>query len=311
MDAEIYERLLEAFVREGPQRSELDELVTARHWRHLLGNEHALRCKVDRCEYVADLLQVDGKHVVDFGSGMGFIAGFMATRASRVTGVELQAERRVLSDHLARDLFGTGDRATFVGSIDEIGDESVDVLMLNNVISHVDRPLPELVKMLAKIRPGGQLFIEDNNNFAAAWIRRRNRRVWARRDRRYRETRLEHLRRHHPDVDADAVADRTYGMGYAELDRAASHDVDGVPYDPDLLRSRAPLDPDTGILHENAFHPHELETILFNMGMVVTRMAPKALFDYRKQPLVTALFRAAPSLALRVSPAFEITAVKR
>ncbi len=310
MDAEIYGRLVDAFVREGPERDRLEKLVTARHWRYLLGNEGALRCKVDRCEYVADLLEVDGKHVVDFGSGMGFIAGFMATRAARVTGVELQAERRVLSDHLARDLFGTEGRARFVGTIGEIEDESVDVLMLNNVISHVDRPLPVLVEMIAKIRTGGTLFIEDNNNFAAAWIRRKNRRIWARRDRRYRETRIAHLRENHPGVDAEAVADRTYGMGYEELDRAASDGGD-VPYEPSLLRRRAPLDPDTGILHENAFHPHEMETILFNMGMVVTRMAPKALFDYRKRPVVTAAFRAVPRLALRVSPAFEITAVKR
>lgn len=312
MEPATYQRLVSAFVdQDGSAGKRLQELITTSHWRSLLGNEAALQCKLARSSYVADQLQVEGKTVLDFGSGMGFLSGFMATRAEQVVGVELLDEHRAISRHLADEVFGVGERARFVASIDELEDESVDVIMLNNVVSHVDRPVAFLVGLLKKLKVHGQLFIEDNNNFGSAWIRRRNRKLWVRRDGEYRAKRVAHVRHAHPGVDAERVADRTYGMSYDEIDEAAAQNGGGAPFDPQLLRDRAPLDPDTGILHENAFTPHELVTIMFNLGMVVTRVSPKYLFDYKKAPVATALFKALPRLALRLSPAFELTAVKR
>jgi hypothetical protein len=76
------------------------------------------------------------------------------------------------------------------------------------------------------------------------------------------------------------------------------------------LESFAPLDPDTNIYHENAFHPRELAHSLFNIGFAVRSVRPKYVFDFKSNLTVSVAFRYLWKLALHIAPAYEVVAVK-
>jgi hypothetical protein len=76
------------------------------------------------------------------------------------------------------------------------------------------------------------------------------------------------------------------------------------------LRGYAPLDPVREIYHENAFHPRDLAHALVNVGFAVRDVRPKYVFDFKTKRIASLAFRLLPSLAIHVSPAFEVTAVR-
>jgi hypothetical protein len=165
------------------------------------------------------------------------------------------------------------------------------------------------------------IFIEDNNNLQSPLVRHQLRtRVWPGErhagDLVYRKQREEHIRAACPEVpgsEVDAMADATYGLTFSEIDAFVDYRLTQgpEPFPTEALRRHAPVEPDTGQYHENAFRPSEVETILFNMGFAPVRTGPKYVFDYKQNPFVSWVFRTFPRLSLNVSPAFEVLAAKK
>ena len=54
-----------------------------------------------------------------------------------------------------------------------------------------------------------------------------------------------------------------------------------------------------------------METLLFNLGFVPVRTGAKHVFDYKRAPLASWVFKTFPRLSLNVSPAFEVLAAKK
>lgn len=275
----------------------LRELAGTSHWDRMLGDRAALECKLSRCAYVSSLLQTREKRVIDFGSGMGFLSCYLAADgALRVRGVEILEQHRETSNFLAREVFGV-ENVEFAETADGIEPEGIDVALLTNVISHVYRPLETIAQLRDLLIPGGVLFIEDNNNLGSWFVRHRLPPTWQRAEDSYVE-----LRR---SVVGDA-ADETYGLTYEQAQFWSTRSRSDLA----SLRTRAPLDPESVIYHENAFYPDELASILQHAGFAIRALRPKYVFDFERRPLVSRLFVQFPRVALRVAPAFEIVAVR-
>jgi SAM-dependent methyltransferase len=325
MDADLELRLRDAFLRAdstvGRELRRLSSQTGSDHLVRLFDQPVALACKIRRSRYVADLLCVVDRHVLDFGSGCGFLAGVLAgCGAAAVTGVEASESRRAVASFLATEVF-RAPQLRYLPSMDVLAHESVDTIILANVISHLREAPQMLGHMIRLLKPYGTVFVEDNNNNHSPLVRGRLRqRVWPGERQAgeiiYAGQRTGFIREHYPALSAAKVAalvDASYGLTFDELHRLidyrSSHGVD--PFALRFLRRRAPVDPDSGQYHENAFSPAEVECLLFNLGLVPVRVAPKSVFDFRPHPFVSWCFRRFPQLALNVAPAYEVLAVRK
>jgi 2-polyprenyl-3-methyl-5-hydroxy-6-metoxy-1,4-benzoquinol methylase len=298
-------RIREAFIEpDAPVARELRKRYATSHWDPLFGNPEALCRKIERSRYIANLLDTREKRVLDFGSGAGFLASYLATEggASSVVGAEISRSEREVSNFLADEVFGATN-LNFVENVDNFPSCSFDVIVLANVVTHIDPCIPVLVRLAELLTPGGLVFIEDNNNLQSFLVRRRLAKQWPKWDREFAAKRRARL---DPRPDAARVADLTYGLTYEELDFWAEQPLEDLA----LLRRHAPLNPEVGIYDENAFRPHELAALLFNLGLAVRSVGPKHVFDFKRNRPVSWLFRTVPRMALYVAPAYEIIAVK-
>jgi SAM-dependent methyltransferase len=230
------------------------------HWRWMRDDPATVRLKQRRCRYVADRLEAPGKRIVDFGSGAGLLACYLAAAGAReVIGVEIVREHLEFSEYL-KGRFGAS-RVRFTDKLD-MGPGSVDAVILANVITHLHRPYELLAQMRDMLRPGGLLFVEDNNNAASPLMRRGLPKVWA-------EAEAE-------SETARPGVEKTYGITYEQAQFWADRP------DPPGLHGYAPLDPQTGTRHENAFHPREMAHALVNIGFAVKSVRPKYVFDFKQ-----------------------------
>jgi SAM-dependent methyltransferase len=267
-----------------------------------------VRCKLRRCEYVSNAVDAPGRRILDFGSGGGLLASYLAaTGASEVVGVELYEPWRDVAAYVAKDVFES-DKARFVPSLDDLGeDETFDALLLTNVISHFYPPIELLLRLTHLMEPGGWLFIEDNNNMQSPVERLRNRRLveeWVAKPSSVREARFG------PRDDAGELAQLTYGMTYEQAERWADAPRPLLEEIHKRLRRRAPLNPEDKQYFENSFHPAHLRTILMNSDMAVWWTRPKSVFDFKRRPAVSTVFRLLPGPSMYVAPAYEVLALK-
>lgn len=259
------------------------------HWGPMRASPSAIAYKERRCRYVADLIDARGKRIVDFGSGTGLLAAYLAQFGARdVIGVEIVPEHLEFARYLAADLF-EAPNVSFTPRLD-VENGSRDVLILTNVVTHIYRPFELLAQMRDALKPGGLLFIEDNNNLASPLVARKLRRIWASEDARYAQRRTGGL--------------RTYGMT-ADQSKYWAEKSD-IP----SLHSYAPLDSELDIYHENAFHPRDLAHALFNIGFAIQFVRPKYVFDFKSNVPVSMAFHRIPKLALHIAPAFELLAMR-
>lgn len=95
-----------------------------------------------------------GRAVVDLGCGGGLLAQFFVHRGARVVGVDMsQASVRVAHEHLgAAFVRGDAQRAP-------LADECADIVVLADVLEHVDAPARALAEVARILKPGGLCFV--------------------------------------------------------------------------------------------------------------------------------------------------------
>lgn len=261
------------------------------HWDLLLGSQRALDQKLERCRYMGGFL--GNGRILDFGSGLGFLSCYLARQVEAVVGVEVMPISREISRLLA-EIFEVEN----VRFVEQIPQERFSAVVLSNVITHVRPTIETLIVLRDTLEVGGVIYIEDNNNWNSPLVRRDRMREW-----RQVETAFERAR---AERYGQPLARETYGLAWSEIERWK--DRDRAELRP--LRARAPYDPTLEMYHENAFRPQELATILFNLGFAVQEVRPKHVFDFRVNRPVSWVFRSFPRLSLRISPGYEVLAVK-
>lgn len=244
--------------------------------------------------------QLRGKRVLDFGCKYGHLAPLLLARGcSAVVGVDAQSDyvsagRRILSDLWPSVSFSM----THEGFID-LPSECVDVVIMNEVISHVnpaflDTVWSEAARVLA---PRGILFISDGNNASNPVARRKLLELYekwekgpagSRTDRDtvtqpFVERRQKLIREWQPGLPEAEVlwlAGNTSGMFgsafKATVDEyAASKKLILRPY----RRGQCPASPEaSGVVMERAFHPVQLELWLDEYGFDARQIEPRGSF---------------------------------
>jgi len=317
MDRERYQRLKEAFCY--PQSDlyrKLKKLLTGTtSLKPIVDSPRALRCKIERSAYVFRLVRAQNKKIIDFGSGFGFLTNFLvAEGATYIAGIELKAKNRQIARFLAREVFQV-DKVEYREKIEELKEKKFEIALLTNAISHVQEPLRVLLKLHDILKPNGLIFIEDNNNWASPLVRIRNRRKWRAEDQIFSHKRGQYLKEkfRFNRNQREILKEESYGLNYSQIDRLVARYLDNrkIISGYDYLKNRAPIDPETSIYHENSFTSQELSTILFNAGFIPLKIRAKYFFDFKKRPLISQIFKLFPDLSLRISPAFEILAIKK
>ncbi|MFX0199395.1 MAG: methyltransferase domain-containing protein [Candidatus Hodarchaeota archaeon] len=299
----------------------LSAATSSDHIEYMKDNVQAIDCKIKRSTYIGQLIHSKNANILDFGSGCGILSCILgAAGASSVVGVEIDDSRRKVASFLASQVFQVKN-VKFTKNFKALERETFDAILLINVISHLSDPLKILLDLVQLLKPHGVMFVEDNNNLQSFMVRRRlKKRIWFGEkwdgERIYQPMRLKHIKSLYPSLTHNQLqnlANNTYGLKYSEIDNFVTSWLEKkrIPFPTDFLRFHAPVNPETGMYHENAFRPLEVETILFNIGLVPVRSNPKYVFDYKKNLIVSFLFKYFPSLSLRICPAFEILALKK
>ncbi len=238
-------------------------------------------------QLVALMGGVEGRDVVDVGSGFGVLATLLACwGARRVVALEpfpprLVSHRRLL-DATFRDVLqvlpvrGRADALPF-------GRASVDVVLSNEAISHyadVEVFLDECARVL---RPGGVLVISDGNNGANPRIRAFTQTLWER----YEngppgpfgehqlgtplvERRERIIRSGFPALEparARELARATSGLARAEIERVVAAHLAGGPAPASYYRhGMLPVEPVHGEATERLLDPRALSSDLAHRG---------------------------------------------
>jgi len=285
--------------------------------------------------HLFDCVDGHGQRILDLGCGFGFFSVlFRLWGASGVVAYDHNTEKihvlRLILCHYFPDLhgvlpvLGNGHQLTMDAA-------SVDVVLLNDVISHVGDFCHCLREVRGVLGRGGRLLIRDSNNKLFLPGLHKRRRLWRRREcgpvRReqlrgtdtplpFVAVREQIIREHYPNVSGESLkqlARATAGQDkQAILATVETYREGFVPPSP---RKRVSRDPVTGEWLEREFNPFLLRRIIEELGFDVSfvpsycrqRGAGPAAIAWR---LLFRLGRKLPRAAQFVCPSFTLLCVK-
>ena len=112
-------------------------------------------------KYSADEMFKD-KVVLDIGCGAGGKTMYYASLgAAKVIGMDIVEHYKVDSEKLAADL-GLLDKFTFIccdAAKTSLDDNSIDTIIMNDAMEHVDKPEEVLLECQRILKPGGRLYV--------------------------------------------------------------------------------------------------------------------------------------------------------
>jgi SAM-dependent methyltransferase len=265
------------------------------YYPELLAENATVREKAIRKQirYLRDIFQVvalttiDGLDVLDAGSGFALgLLGVACLGAGRAIGVELVGAQvnwarrclEFLPARLSRRVHLRSGNATDL----PVEDESVDIVLSLEAISHYLDYRPFLAEAWRVLKPGGSLIISDGNNGLNPLIRRRTLALWSLheqppgRKRRpgypfyFVDKRSEIITRAYGELSArevSAIALNTSGMVREEVLDAARHYVEtGVLPAQRHRRTQVTVHPTHEMVMERLFNPFSLAKELRRCG---------------------------------------------
>ncbi|MEL6863635.1 MAG: class I SAM-dependent methyltransferase [Bacteroidota bacterium] len=126
-------------------------------------NDEAAHLKVDK-QLIAQLFDLTGKRVMDFGCGMGGMTLWYARQWDcQVYGYDIDGHHMQIAQELKKT--HQANRVTFAQRnilTDPIKEEErFDVIFMNDVAEHIELPILEQVfrQMSIALKPGGRLFV--------------------------------------------------------------------------------------------------------------------------------------------------------
>jgi 2-polyprenyl-3-methyl-5-hydroxy-6-metoxy-1,4-benzoquinol methylase len=107
-----------------------------------------------RYEYIALLAELNkNKTVLEFGCGVGVFLPTLSQNTGKVYAIDLfpQYAKKLVED-MKMDI-------TFINSLDDLKDESLDVIIAADVMEHLDNPAKFAQTFRSKLKSGGSLII--------------------------------------------------------------------------------------------------------------------------------------------------------
>jgi len=290
------------------------------------------------CKHIFDITQAENKNVLDIGCGFGLISIHLAALgAQMVHAVDANEEKiSILQKILSR--FNPPLNNIEVKLSDALNlnykDNYFDVIIANEIISHMRAPDTFICEMSRVLRQGGILYIKDGNNAMDIIGRRRRRNFWKGREygpidkTSIRGTekpipwvlvRREIIQEKYPQIDThslDFLAKETAGM-YGDEICVAVEEYLRKGQISDNLPDFKFRDPITGEYNELEFNPYNLKRSLEKNDFSVEILRP---YSPKRPPLTPKCIlvnlaidtiRALHPLSMVVAPHFEIKAVKK
>ncbi|MEO6859836.1 MAG: class I SAM-dependent methyltransferase [Solirubrobacteraceae bacterium] len=131
-------------------------------------------------ETIADAIAIqETQTVLDVGTGTGFIAAGLATRAAGVIAIDNSpAMLDVARDNLAQ--LGIDNVELREGDLTQLplDDNSIHAAVANMVLHHTDDPAGMLAEMARVVRPGGWVAITDAVEHPYEWMRTEQADIW-------------------------------------------------------------------------------------------------------------------------------------
>jgi ArsR family transcriptional regulator len=120
-----------------------------------------------------------GSHVVDVGTGTGFVASGLATGVGRVTGTD-SSPAMLTQARSNLDRLGIGNVTLTQAPVDRLplDDAGADAAVANMVAHHVPDPAVMLAEMARVTRPGGTVAITDCAAHEHEWMRTEQADLW-------------------------------------------------------------------------------------------------------------------------------------
>ena len=282
-------------------------------------------------EYVSNLFflaDAREKSVLDAGCGFGMYSIlFRILGAREVVGIDLNEEKITCFKRLLQRLDMSSEITAKLedASKPSFDDERFDVVISNEVISHVGDQEEYLREILRILKPGGRLVLRDNNNALNKKVVDSQSEIWEKSeigpveglglDKPYIEMREDMIRSRFPESTTDQInylSRETQGMWGEQIYREAERylatgecrRITGFQY----------RNPETGEFQEFPFNPYELGNRLQSIGFTVKTLQPILPMAYWKNGrdvLLTILKAFNRFLLTHYSDGFEIVAVKQ
>jgi 2-polyprenyl-3-methyl-5-hydroxy-6-metoxy-1,4-benzoquinol methylase len=132
----------------GPYYEKREEKCT----QTVLGNEFSTPRLSDNIRRAEDFgSYVRNKHWVDFGCGLGGMLDELGSQAQWAAGLEPNQQRAEIVRSKGHNV---------IGSIEEVPEQSLDIITMFHVLEHISEPVDVLSALKSRLKPGGRLLVE-------------------------------------------------------------------------------------------------------------------------------------------------------
>jgi SAM-dependent methyltransferase len=245
-------------------------------------------------------MEFSNKVVVDFGCKYGHLLPlFLAMGAKEAIGIDVEDEYVEAATSVFENLYSSIEIIRSRNGYIPLQPESVDIVFMNEVISHVNPAYLETVYLETSriLRKGGILYISDGNNVGNAECRKsliplydawENGPDGTKTDRDvvtkcFLNRRTEIIRNRHPDLDkseVDYLAKNTSGLFGEFLNTVIDEYVEtGKLIERPYRKGICPTNPcSSGVLMEKGFDPLQIELALSSYGLKSYQVKSKPKF---------------------------------
>lgn len=272
------------------------------------------------CKHIFDVTNAKGKNVLDIGCGFGLISILLGVFGAKVVGVDPSKEKIKVFEKIFRSLVPPlGNVEVRLGDAleSDFKDEYFDVVVCNEVVSHVRDLDLFLLKMNKALKRRGVFYISDNNNKLNILQRHERRKVWEEAECKYNLLRKKMIRQKFPTINDEALdllVGKTRGMYGDQIFMAVREYMckRKIPQEPTFKYRH----PETGITAEFEYNPFILRKILHKFGFKAKILRPYFVADHPSliersiKKFLAQTVRFFHPLSLLASTKFEILAEK-
>ena len=288
------------------------------YYKRLFEHPQMFEAYSKTCKHIFDVTNAKGKNVLDIGCGFGLISIHLGVFGAKVVGVDSSKEKIKGFEKILRSLVPTLDnvKARLGDALElDFKHEYFDIVICNEVVSHVRDMDLFLLRMNKALKRGGVLYISDGNNKLNIFQRRRRRKVWEKAEYRYKSLRKKMIKEMLPIVDAETLnllTQETAGMYGNEISRAVNQYVkEGKITNKPVFKFREPT---TGYYPEREFNPFALKKALQKFGFTAKILRPYFVAEHPSlikmgiKKFLAQTVRLFHPLSLLISTKFEILA---
>lgn len=285
------------------------------YYRDIFANPKKLNYFQNSCRRIFSVTNAKSKKVLDVGCGFGLDSIYLGVLGGKVVGIDVDSEKLDVFKKILTYLHPPLDEIEVkLGDVLELScKEKFDIIICNDVISHVRDLDSCLNKAYALLNRNGLIYIRDGNNKFCIQKRHSRRTIWRNAEPQYKFLRKNMIRDFFnlkQEKLIERLAEKTAGLYGEEIFQAVDEYLSkGIIERKKVFRSRNPLN---GFYLEREFSPFALKKRLHKMGFSAKILRPYFTVKDRS-PLITyssQLIKTFHPFSIFASPQFEILAEK-